>query len=43
MNRESGSFTWPIGRHPKIRVKMAVVPNGKKAQTDWVLLDSFAE
>ena len=42
MNRASGSFTWPIGRHPKIRVKMAVVPNGKKAQTDWVLLDSFA-
>ena len=42
MNRASGSFTWPIGRHPKVRVKMAVVPNGKKAHTDWVLLDSFA-
>ena len=37
MNRASGSFEEPIGRHPKVRVKMAVVPNGKKAHTDWVL------
>ena len=34
-----GSFTDPIGRHPKVRVKMAVVKSGKKARTDWKLID----
>ncbi len=32
---ESGSWQQPIGRHPTVRVKMAVVANGKPAHTDW--------
>ena len=43
MKGTCGSFTEPIGRHPKIRVKMAVVPNGKNAHTDWVLSESFSD
>ena len=43
INGTCGSFTEPIGRHPKIRVKMAAVPNGKNAHTDWVLSESFAK
>ena len=43
MKSTSGSFTEPIGRHPKVRVKMAVVPNGKNAHTDWVLSESYTE
>lgn len=41
MKYTKGSFTESIGRHPKIRVKMAVVPHGKKAHTDWILCESF--
>ncbi len=43
MKGSSGSFAEPIGRHPKVRVKMAVVPNGKSAHTDWVLAESFSD
>jgi 23S rRNA pseudouridine1911/1915/1917 synthase len=35
----TGSITLPIGRHPTIRVKMAVVDNGKSAHTDWEMVD----
>ena len=38
---KSGSVTLPIGRHPTIRVKMAVVENGKPAHTDWEIIESF--
>ena len=41
MKSTSGSFTEPIGRHPKVRVKMAVAPNGKSAHTEWVLSESY--
>ena len=43
MKSSKGSFTEPIGRHPKVRVKMAVVPNGKNAHTDWVLSESYTD
>ena len=36
---KSGRVTLPIGRHPTIRVKMAVVENGKAAHTDWERVD----
>ncbi len=36
---KSGSVTLSIGRHPTIRVKMAVVENGKAAHTDWERVD----
>jgi 23S rRNA pseudouridine1911/1915/1917 synthase len=38
MKTMRGIFTDPIGRHPKIRVKMAVVHSGKKACTEWKLM-----
>ena len=38
---KSGSVTLPLGRHPTIRVKMAVVENGKPAHTDWEITESF--
>ncbi len=31
----------PIGRHPKYRQKMAVVPDGRSAKTYWQLIESF--
>lgn len=31
----SGSIKEPIGRHPMMRTRMAVVPHGKPAHTDW--------
>ena len=37
----SGSVTLPIGRHPKVRVKMAVAEHGKPAHTDWQVVESF--
>ena len=40
---KSGSVTLPIGRHPTIRVKMAVVENGKPAHTDWEIIESFGD
>ena len=39
MKGSIGSFAESIDRHPKVRVKMAVVPNGKSAHTDWVLVE----
>lgn len=34
---QSGSIKAPIGRDPRARVKMAIIPNGRPARTDWVL------
>jgi 23S rRNA pseudouridine1911/1915/1917 synthase len=43
---QSGEFNQPIGRHPTVRVKMAVSEKGKPALTRWetkrVYRDSFA-
>jgi 23S rRNA pseudouridine1911/1915/1917 synthase len=36
-----GHIDAPIGRHPTQRVKMAVVPSGKEAQTDYRVLEKF--
>ena len=38
-----GQIEQPIGRHPKNRVKMAVVSNGKPALTDWKVISRFSE
>lgn len=40
---KSGSVTLPIGRHPAIRVKMAVVENGKPAHTAWERVNGFGD
>jgi len=36
-----GSIKEPIGRHPIIRTKMAVVHSGKEAHTDWKVVQRF--
>lgn len=38
MKEMSGSVEKPIGRDPKDRKKMAVVPSGRYALTDWLVL-----
>lgn len=38
-----GKIDQPIGRHPKNRVRMAVVDHGKFAQTDWKLITKYEE
>lgn len=38
----SGTIDAPIGRHPRDRVKMAVVHTGKQAITHWRTLEEFA-
>jgi 23S rRNA pseudouridine1911/1915/1917 synthase len=38
----SGTVDGPIGRHPKDRQKMAIIPGGKSAQTGYKILKSFA-
>ena len=43
MKTPKGSFIEPIGRHPKIRIKMAVIQTGKKAQTEWRVIDTLNE
>ena len=43
MKLESGSFSGPIARHPKIRVKMAVQASGKMALTHWKLKRNFTD
>ena len=38
---ESGHIDAPIGRDPKKRKRMAVIQNGKSAQTDYFTLENF--
>ncbi|MGB0369720.1 MAG: RluA family pseudouridine synthase [Opitutales bacterium] len=40
---EAGSVKQPIGRHPVHRTRMAVVPNGKFAHTDWSLVRALGD
>lgn len=40
---EEGSIDAPIARHPKNRLKMAVVPQGKHAKTHFKVLDRFGK
>jgi len=37
----AGSIQIPIGRHPIIRTKMAALPQGKPARTDWSVIQKF--
>lgn len=39
----SGQIDQPIGRHPKIRVRMAVVKNGKEARSEWKVISRYVE
>lgn len=39
---QSGSIKTSIGRDPRVRVRMAVVPTGRPAHTDWVLEKKFS-
>ena len=41
--RKHGEFNQPIGRHPKVRVKMAVSEKGKSACTKWERISSFGD
>lgn len=41
MKEPAGRVDRPVGRHPKDRKKMAVVPDGKEAQTDWRVLEEL--
>lgn len=38
---EAGSIDAPIGRDPKNRLKMAIVPDGKRAVTHWKIRERF--
>ena len=42
LSLDSGQFTGPIGRHPKVRVKMCVSETGKKALTTWKVATRFS-
>ena len=41
MKQESGTVDAPIGRHPTDRKKMAIVPDGRPARTDWRVLEEL--
>jgi len=38
LKEDSGSVDGPIGRHPTDRKRMAIVPGGRSAHTDWRVL-----
>jgi len=40
---KKGKVDAPIGRHPKNRLKMAVVPEGKHAVTHYSVIEHFAK
>ncbi|MBZ9688030.1 RluA family pseudouridine synthase [Clostridium estertheticum] len=41
IKQDEGSVDEPIGRHPKDRIKMAVVESGKKAITHYKVIERF--
>lgn len=41
--RGAGTCREPIGRHPVVRTRMAVVARGREAQTDWRVVESFGD
>ena len=43
LSLDSGEFNGPIGRHPKVRVKMCVSATGKKAVTNWKVATRFSK
>ena len=36
-----GTLSWPLGRHPKERKKMAVVPEGRASETGYAVRETF--
>lgn len=38
-----GKIDEPVGRHPKNRIKMAVVQNGKPALSEWEIIEKFED
>jgi 23S rRNA pseudouridine1911/1915/1917 synthase len=42
VQRDEGVVDAPIGRHPRDRLRMAVVPRGKRAVTRYAVLERFA-
>jgi 23S rRNA pseudouridine1911/1915/1917 synthase len=38
---ETGTVDAPVGRHPRDRKRMAVVPSGRRAVTHWRVLETF--
>ncbi len=42
-SRPSGSFKDSIARHPVIRTRMAAMPNGRTAHTDWTIEERFRD
>ncbi len=43
IREDAGTINAPIGRHPKDRKKMAVVPGGREAITHWRVLARFGD
>lgn len=41
--KASGTCKEPIGRHPVVRTRMAIVPSGKPAHTDWIVEQRFGD
>lgn len=41
LKEDSGRIDAPIGRHPVDRKKMAVVPNGREAVTNWCVVKRY--
>ena len=39
MKQDEGFVDAPIGRHPTDRKKMAIVPDGREARTNWTVLE----
>ncbi len=42
-NHSFGTIQEPIGRHPVVRTRMSVQPNGRYAHTDWSLEEIFGD
>lgn len=43
LSLDTGEFIGSIGRHPKVRVKMCVSESGKKAVTQWKVVNRFSK
>ena len=43
VSSRKGKIDEPVGRHPKNRIKMAVVQNGKPAISEWEIMEKFQD
>ncbi len=43
LREDAGTVNAPIGRHPRDRKKMAIVPDGREAVTHWRVLSRFGQ